>query len=113
MLLFFSRFLNLFSGTPNGGRIGLSARSSSASQSGHGEILAKPNLKIYSFLDLNIATRGFSPDTILGEGGFGSVYKGRVDETTLADAQFRSGMNVAIKKLNPKSKKRLKEWKVI
>ncbi|GFY87829.1 protein kinase superfamily protein [Actinidia rufa] len=110
VLLFFSRFLNLFSGTLNGGGIGLSARSSSASQSGHGEILAEPNLKVYSFLDLSNATRGFSPDTILGEGGFGSVYKGWIDETTLAEPLFRSGMNVAIKKLNPQSQQGLQEW---
>ena len=97
-MLFFSRFLNLFSGTPNGGGIGLSARSSR-----HGEILATPNLEVYSFSDLNIATRGFNRNMILGEGGFGIVYKGR----------FESGMNVAIKKLNPRSKQGLREWQVI
>ncbi|GFY87833.1 protein kinase superfamily protein [Actinidia rufa] len=95
VLLFFSRFLDLFSGTPNGGGVGLSARSSR-----HGEILATPNLKVYSFSDLNIATSGFDRDMILGAGGFGTVYKG----------QFKSGMNVAIKKLNPQSKQGLDEW---
>ncbi|XP_057492248.1 probable serine/threonine-protein kinase PIX13 [Actinidia eriantha] len=82
-------------GTPNGDGIGLSARSSR-----HGEILATPNLNVYSFSDLNIATRGFNWDMILGAGGFGTVYKG----------QFESGMNAAIKKLNPQSKQGLQEW---
>ncbi|GFY87832.1 hypothetical protein Acr_05g0014710 [Actinidia rufa] len=68
-----------------------------------GEILAAPNLKVYSFLDLNNATSGFNRNMILGAGGFGTVYKG----------QFGSGMNVAIKKLNPQSEQGLREWQVI
>ncbi|GFY87837.1 protein kinase superfamily protein [Actinidia rufa] len=45
---------------------------------------------------------------ILGKGGFGSVY--RVDETPLAETLFGSGMNVAIKRLNPQSRQGLQEW---
>ena len=48
---------------------------------------------------------------ILGTGGFGSVY--RVDETPLAETLFGSGMDVAIKKLNPQSQQGLQEWQVI
>ncbi|XP_027076303.1 probable serine/threonine-protein kinase PIX13 [Coffea arabica] len=103
----------------NGG--GLSATSSSAGQSrfsaaiseeplSPGEILPTPNLKMYSFADLKSATRNFRSDTVLGVGGFGTVFKGWVDEKTLAPAKFGSGMIVAIKKLNPESMQGFEEW---
>ncbi|EFJ34875.1 hypothetical protein SELMODRAFT_438852, partial [Selaginella moellendorffii] len=42
---------------------------------------AKPNL--YSYNDLKIATRGFAPENKLGQGGFGSVYKGVLPNGTI------------------------------
>ncbi|KAI9165303.1 hypothetical protein LWI28_011444 [Acer negundo] len=40
----------------------------------------------------------FSPDSLLGEGGFGRVYKGWVDEKTLSpSSKMGIGMAVAIK----------------
>uniref|UniRef100_A0A5B7A1Y6 non-specific serine/threonine protein kinase n=1 Tax=Davidia involucrata TaxID=16924 RepID=A0A5B7A1Y6_DAVIN len=75
-----------------------------------GEILPMPNLKIYSFADLKSAARNFKSDTVLGVGGFGTVFKGWVDEKTLAPAKFGSGMVVAIKKLNPESMQGFDEW---
>ena len=48
-----------------------------------GEILATPNLKVYSFTDMKSATKTSKSDTVLGVGGFGTVYKGWVDENTL------------------------------
>ncbi|GFZ09452.1 protein kinase superfamily protein [Actinidia rufa] len=96
---------------------GLSTRSSSTGQSrfslaasDDGEILATPNLKVYSFSDLKSATKGFNEETILGVGGFGTVYKGWVNEKTLSPSRFGSGMIVAIKKLNPGSMQGFKEW---
>ncbi|TXG59912.1 hypothetical protein EZV62_014485 [Acer yangbiense] len=60
-----------------------------------------PSLKEFSFKDLKIATKNFSPDSLLGEGGFGRVYKGWVDEKTLApSSKMGVGMAVAIKVLN-------------
>ncbi|XP_052294427.1 probable serine/threonine-protein kinase PIX13 [Citrus sinensis] len=41
-----------------------------------GQIMEIPNLKHFSFLDLNPATKNFKSDTLFGEGGFGKVYKG-------------------------------------
>ena len=108
----------LFSGTRNS--VGLSDGSSSAGQSrfplaasDDGEILATPNLRVYSFSDLKSATKGFKPDMILGVGGFGTVYKGWVNETTLSPSRFGSGMVVAIKRLNRESVQGFKEWQVI
>nr|GMD18888.1 probable serine/threonine-protein kinase PBL10 [Ipomoea batatas] len=65
-----------------------------------GEILQSPNLKSFTFSDLRMATRNFRPDSVLGEGGFGSVYKGWLDENTLAAARAGTGIVVAVKRLN-------------
>ena len=61
-----------------------------------GEILATPNLKVYSFADLKNATKSFKSDTVLGVGGFGTVYKGWVDENTLEPCKAGSGIMVAV-----------------
>ncbi|KAL2457661.1 Protein kinase superfamily protein [Forsythia ovata] len=74
------------------------------------DILPTPNLKIYSFHDLKNATRNFKSDMVLGMGGFGTVFKGWVDEKTLAPAKFGTGMMVAIKKLNSESIQGFEEW---
>ncbi|RDX73279.1 putative serine/threonine-protein kinase PIX13, partial [Mucuna pruriens] len=75
-----------------------------------GQILERPNLKVFSFADLKSATKGFKSDTLLGEGGFGKVYKGWLDEKTLTPARAGSGMVVAIKKLNSESVQGFQEW---
>ncbi|ESW28229.1 hypothetical protein PHAVU_003G269700 [Phaseolus vulgaris] len=76
-----------------------------------GQILERPNLKEFSFVDLKSAAKSFKGDTLLGEGGFGRVYKGWLDEKTLAPAKPGFGMVVAIKKLNPESTQGFQEWK--
>ncbi|KAL8520946.1 hypothetical protein ACS0TY_011480 [Phlomoides rotata] len=43
-----------------------------------------PNLKMFRLDELRSATRNFRPDTVLGEGGFGRVFRGYLDEKTLA-----------------------------
>ncbi|CAL5382034.1 unnamed protein product [Camellia sinensis] len=45
-----------------------------------------------------------------GEGGFGYVFKGWIDEHTLAAAKPGSGMVVAVKKLKPAGFEGHKEW---
>ncbi|KAK6258091.1 hypothetical protein SCA6_012565 [Theobroma cacao] len=69
-------------------------------ESPDGRILETPNLKVFTFAELKTATKNFKGDTLLGEGGFGRVYKGWVDEKTLTPSKVGSGMIVAIKKLN-------------
>lgn len=46
----------------------------------NGQILPHPNLRIFTFSELKAATKNFRPDTVLGEGGFGKVFKGWLDE---------------------------------
>jgi hypothetical protein len=71
-----------------------------------------PNLKMFTLAELKSATRNFRPDTVLGEGGFGRVFKGWVDENTYAPSKVGIGMAVAVKKSNPDSPQGLQEWQV-
>jgi hypothetical protein len=48
-----------------------------------GEILASPKLKAFSLSDLKAETKNFCPNSLIGEGSFGYVYKGWIDEQTL------------------------------
>ncbi|XP_044465146.1 probable serine/threonine-protein kinase PIX13 isoform X2 [Mangifera indica] len=75
-----------------------------------GQILDTPNLKMFSFADLKLATKNFKSDTLLGEGGFGKVYRGWIDEKTFAPSKSGNGMVVAIKKLSPESMQGFQEW---
>ncbi|KAJ4731606.1 Protein kinase superfamily protein [Rhynchospora pubera] len=75
-----------------------------------GEILSSPNLKAFLFGDLKTATKNFRPDSLIGEGGFGHVYKGWLDEQTLVPSKPGSGMVVAVKRLKPEGFQGHKEW---
>lgn len=77
-----------------------------------GEILQSPNLKNFAFSDLKMATRNFRPDSVLGEGGFGSVFKGWIDENSYTAAKPGTGMVIAVKRLNLESFQGHKEWLV-
>ncbi|KAK7379701.1 hypothetical protein VNO78_34390 [Psophocarpus tetragonolobus] len=48
------------------------------------QILKWPNMKVFSFKKLKSATRNFSFETLLGKGGFGSVYKAWWNDMTLS-----------------------------
>ncbi|KAL7257282.1 hypothetical protein ACSBR1_003564 [Camellia fascicularis] len=74
----------------------------------NGQILPTPNLRIFSFAELKNATRNFRTDTVLGEGGFGKVYKGWLDEKVTS--KNGSGSVVAVKKLNSESMQGFQEW---
>ncbi|PKU81805.1 probable serine/threonine-protein kinase PIX13 [Dendrobium catenatum] len=76
-----------------------------------GRILETSNLRIFTFAELRSVTRNFKPEAVLGEGGFGKVFKGWVDEKTLAPAKTGLGMVVAVKKLNSESMQGFEEWK--
>lgn len=57
------------------------------------------NLRAFTLEELKIATNGFSRSLRIGEGGFGSVYKGKL---RLEDDQGEE-IIVAIKRLKPNS----------
>ncbi|KAK3154193.1 hypothetical protein QOZ80_2BG0187440 [Eleusine coracana subsp. coracana] len=64
------------------------AREASAPKDANGNVISA---QTFTFRELATATRNFRPECFLGEGGFGRVYKGRLEST---------GQVVAIKQLN-------------
>ncbi|XP_073009975.1 probable serine/threonine-protein kinase PBL17 [Typha latifolia] len=65
------------------------------------------DVSIFTYDELKLATKNFRPDLVLGEGGFGLVYRGVVDETV------RTGfatVEVAVKELNREGFQGDKEW---
>ncbi|XP_043690752.1 receptor-like cytoplasmic kinase 176 isoform X1 [Telopea speciosissima] len=75
-----------------------------------GEILESSNVKSFSFSELKMSTRNFRPDSVLGEGGFGSVFKGWIDEHAFTAAKPGTGMVIAVKRLNQESFQGHREW---
>lgn len=76
-----------------------------------GQILPTPNLRIFSYSELKVATRNFRNDTVLGEGGFGKVHKGWLDEKG-SSSKNGTGSVIAVKKLNSESMQGYEEWQV-
>lgn len=93
---------------------GSSSRLSSSSlpptSRSEGEILQSSNLKSFTFSELRSATRNFRPDSVLGEGGFGSVFKGWIDEQTLVASKPGTGIVIAVKRLNKEGLQGHREW---
>lgn len=54
--------------------------------------------------------KNFRPDSLVGEGGFGFVFKGWIDEHTFAPSKPGTGMVVAVKKLKAESTQGHREW---
>uniref|UniRef100_A0A7N0V354 non-specific serine/threonine protein kinase n=1 Tax=Kalanchoe fedtschenkoi TaxID=63787 RepID=A0A7N0V354_KALFE len=75
-----------------------------------GEILESSNLKSFCFNDLKAATRNFRPDSVVGEGGFGCVFKGWIDELAYTAAKPGTGKVIAVKRLNQEGMQGHKEW---
>ncbi|KAK3195574.1 hypothetical protein Dsin_026884 [Dipteronia sinensis] len=100
------------SGASGGSNVSGNSRFSSISSGDesfpHGQILPTPNLRIFSFAELKASTKSFRADTVLGEGGFGKVYKGWLDQKM--PAKSGSGIVVAVKKLNAESLQGFEEW---
>lgn len=67
------------------------------------------NVNTFTYSQLSAATKNFRPDQILGNGGFGIVYRGFLDENIKPG--FKS-TQVAVKKLNPEGVQGDKEWLV-
>ncbi|CAN0908336.1 Probable serine/threonine-protein kinase PBL19 [Linum grandiflorum] len=70
------------------------------------------NLRVFSIKELKEATNGFNRLLKIGEGGFGSVYKGTVSAATDSSADGGGGerLIVAIKKLNKHGLQGHKQW---
>ncbi|CAN6462570.1 unnamed protein product [Victoria cruziana] len=64
------------------------------------------NLRVFSFLELKAATKNFNRSLMVGEGGFGCVYRGSLK--SLDDPS--SKLEVAVKQLNRKGLQGHKEW---
>ncbi|PON35168.1 Phosphorylase kinase, gamma catalytic subunit [Parasponia andersonii] len=60
-----------------------------------------PNLRVFSLADNEAATKGFSVENKLGEGGYGPVYKGVLP----------NGQEIAVKKLSTASTQGFEEFK--
>nr|XP_027191960.1 probable serine/threonine-protein kinase PBL17 isoform X3 [Cicer arietinum] len=65
------------------------------------------NVDIFTYQELRLATKHFRPDFILGEGGFGVVYKGVIDDSVRTG--YKS-TEVAIKELNREGFQGDREW---
>ncbi|CAA7395418.1 unnamed protein product [Spirodela intermedia] len=65
------------------------------------------NVHVFTYDEMRVATRNFRPDQILGEGGFGIVYKGVLDENVRPCFKYTL---VAVKELNPEGFQGDREW---
>ncbi|KAF7813938.1 putative serine/threonine-protein kinase PBL17 [Senna tora] len=65
------------------------------------------DVDIFGYDELRLATKHFRPDLILGEGGFGVVYKGVIDENVRPGYKTTQ---VAIKELNREGFQGDREW---
>ncbi|KAK9004131.1 hypothetical protein V6N11_001939 [Hibiscus sabdariffa] len=74
------------------------------------ELKVASQLRKFTFIDLKLATRNFRPESLLGEGGFGCVFKGWIEENGTAPVKPGTGLTVAVKTLNIEGLQGHKEW---
>ncbi|KAJ7537663.1 hypothetical protein O6H91_11G016300 [Diphasiastrum complanatum] len=74
------------------------------------EVKQAAYLRVFTYNDLKQATRNFRPDSLLGEGGFGSVFKGWIEENGTAAVKPGTGLVVAVKQLNIEGSQGHREW---
>jgi serine/threonine protein kinase len=74
------------------------------------ELKVASQLRKFTFNDLKYATRNFRPESLLGEGGFGCVFKGWIEENGTAPVKPGTGLTVAVKTLNHDGLQGHKEW---
>ncbi|XP_060963460.1 probable serine/threonine-protein kinase PBL3 [Cannabis sativa] len=110
--------VNFSGGTNPGSNAKIVSASSSSSQDpalgdaapAKVDITIFDTVKSFSFIDLKNATKNFRSDSLLGEGGFGWVFKGWIDPNTFAPAKPGTGTVVAVKRLKRESFQGHKEW---
>ncbi|KAJ9549113.1 hypothetical protein OSB04_021656 [Centaurea solstitialis] len=86
--------------------------SNSSMQKLEEELKIASRLRKFAFNDLKMATRNFRPESLLGEGGFGCVFKGWIEENGTAPVKPGTGLTVAVKTLNHDGLQGHKEWLV-
>ncbi|XP_010531802.1 PREDICTED: probable receptor-like protein kinase At5g15080 isoform X2 [Tarenaya hassleriana] len=86
------------------------AESTSSTPLMSGELKISSQLRKFMFNDLKLATRNFRPESLLGEGGFGCVFKGWIEENGTAPVKPGTGLTVAVKTLNTDGLQGHKEW---
>ncbi|KAK8609597.1 hypothetical protein V6N13_062088 [Hibiscus sabdariffa] len=64
------------------------------------------NLREFSFLELKAATKNFSRSLMIGEGGFGCVYRGVIRSTNDSNKK----LDIAVKQLSRRGLQGHKEW---
>ncbi|GLU11108.1 hypothetical protein SLE2022_278770 [Rubroshorea leprosula] len=74
------------------------------------ELKVASQLRKFSYNELKSATRNFRPESLLGEGGFGCVFKGWINENGTAPVKPGTGLSVAVKTLNHDGLQGHKEW---
>ncbi|KAH9614789.1 hypothetical protein KSS87_022233 [Heliosperma pusillum] len=86
------------------------AESSTSTSKLEEELKVSSRLRKFAFNDLKLATRNFRPESLLGEGGFGCVFKGWIEENGTAPVKPGTGLTVAVKTLNHDGLQGHKEW---
>ncbi|KAK8930490.1 Receptor-like serine/threonine-protein kinase [Platanthera zijinensis] len=74
------------------------------------ELKVASQLRKFTFMELKYATRNFRPESLLGEGGFGCVFKGWIEENGTAPMKPGTGLTVAVKILNHEGPQGHREW---
>ncbi|GJN33061.1 hypothetical protein PR202_gb21620 [Eleusine coracana subsp. coracana] len=94
-------------GGGGGGRLSFTDLSGAADHHDLSVSLVGSNLHVFSVPELRAATRGFVSGNFLGEGGFGPVYKGFVDEGVKKGLKPQA---IAVKLWDPEGAQGHKEW---
>ena len=68
-------------------------------------------MRIFTLAELRASTRNFKSENVLGEGGFGKVFKGWLEEKG-PGSHSSTGTVIAVKKLNSESFQGFEEWQV-
>ncbi|KAL6593698.1 hypothetical protein ACP70R_048599 [Stipagrostis hirtigluma subsp. patula] len=88
-------------------RLSLTEVMSTASDQDLSVSLVGSNLHVFTVGELKAATQGFADGNFLGEGGFGPVYRGAVDEAAKAGLRAQQ---IAVKLWDPEGTQGHKEW---